>query len=93
MEQKLKSVVDDEHFHGKKIDRRKTKIRSNPSRYLACPHSVLFLSYSRIYSHKITYLGFEIDSVGITVTLTTDRKQKIVDTVTRLLDKGSATVR
>ena len=47
VEQKLKSVVDDDHFRTRKIDE-KTKqiIRSNPSPYLACPHSLS--SYSRI---------------------------------------------
>ena len=49
VEHKLKSVVDNDHFRGKKIDENKTtKIRSNPSPYLACPHSVVFSSYSRL---------------------------------------------
>ena len=48
MEQKLKSVVDDDRFRGKKIDEQKQNIRSNPSPYLACPHSVMFSSYSQM---------------------------------------------
>ena len=52
VEQKLKSVVDDDHFRGKKIDGgKKIKIRSNPSLYLACPHSVVFSSYSWMCAH------------------------------------------
>ena len=41
---KLKSVVDDNHFHEKKCDggKKEEEIRSNPSPYLACPHSVVF---------------------------------------------------
>ena len=39
-------MVDDNHFRGKKIETKKKKIRSNPSLYLACPHSVVFITYS-----------------------------------------------
>ena len=49
VEQKLKSVVDDDHFHGKKINKKTHKnIQSNLSPYLAGPHSVVFSSYSRM---------------------------------------------
>ena len=51
VEQKLKSLVDDDHFRGKKIEEKKReKIRNNPSLYLACPHSVVSSSYCRMCS-------------------------------------------
>ena len=47
VEHKFKSVVDDDHFR----ETKSTTIRSNPSPYLTCPHSVVFSSYSRMCSH------------------------------------------
>ena len=48
MEQKFKSVVDDDHLRGGGGNRRGEKNRSNPSPYLTCPHSVVLSSYSRM---------------------------------------------
>ena len=50
VEQTLKSVVDDDHFRGNKTDGKKKEIRSKPSPYLACPHSVVFSSCSWVCS-------------------------------------------
>ena len=44
-------------------------------------------------SHKITYLGFVIDSQCMTVTPTLERKQKILERCSRLLKEGSSTIR
>ena len=41
----------------------------------------------------ITYLGFVLDSVRMTVTLTKERKQKILQTVLKLIDQHHITVR
>lgn len=46
-----------------------------------------------IPSHKIRYLGVEIDSEDMTVTLTTERKERIHKLATELLHQGYATVR
>ena len=60
VEQKLKSVVDDDQFRGKK----EKKIWSNPSLYLACPHSAVFSSYSRMCARCII-LAFKNDHANI----------------------------
>ena len=44
-------------------------------------------------TQEITYLGFVINSVTMTVALTQDRKEKILTRVTHLLDKKSASIR
>ena len=43
--------------------------------------------------HKITYLGFEIDSQSMTVVPTLKRKQRILSTASKLLTGSSSTVR
>ena len=44
-------------------------------------------------SHSVTYLGFVINSQTMTVTLTQERKEKILDTVSKLLDMGQSSIR
>ena len=46
-----------------------------------------------IPSHKIIYLGFEIDSQSMTVVPTVERKQRILSTASKLLTGSSSTVR
>ena len=43
--------------------------------------------------HKITYLGFEIDSQSMTVVPNLERKQRILSTASKLLTGSSSTVR
>ena len=46
-----------------------------------------------IPSHKIIYLGFEIDSQSMTVVPTLERKQRILNTDSKLLTGSPSTVR
>ena len=46
-----------------------------------------------IPSHKITYLGFEVDSQDMTVIPTLERKQTILSTASKLLTGSSSAVR
>ena len=46
-----------------------------------------------IPSHKIIYLGFEIDSQSMTVVPTVERKQRILSTASKWLTGSSSTVR
>ena len=66
VQQKLKSVVDDDDFRGFFLYKNPQETQSNLSPYLTCPHSVVFSSYSWMCTRPCLtfhFLDFQFHSI------------------------------